>query len=136
VLGENNSKLAKIMKGIHKIVDNDKIKVKINLIEVKKIYSHAQSITNLIVGELKKRTRFRQIIQNVARSVSAERDVKGLAIHTSGLIDGSEIAQKKKFTQGRMPLSTIDSNIKCGKAEALLTRGVVGIKVLIYTGKL
>ncbi|CAI2173987.1 2654_t:CDS:2, partial [Funneliformis geosporum] len=128
VLGENNSKLAEVMKGIYKIVDDDKIAVKVNLTEVKRIYTNAQSIANLIVGQLKKRTRSRQIIRNIAKMVSAEREIKGLAININGLIDASEIAQKKKFVQDRMKLSTIDSNIEGGRAQAFLSRGVVGVK--------
>jgi ribosomal protein S3 len=46
VLGENNSKLEAVMKGIYKIINDDKVAVKINLIEVKKIFTHAQSIAN------------------------------------------------------------------------------------------
>ena len=38
VLGEDNSKLEKVMKGIYKIINDAKIKVKVNLIEVKKVF--------------------------------------------------------------------------------------------------
>lgn len=97
VLGENNSKLAEVMKGIYKVINDEKVAVKVNLVEVKKVYSHAQSIANLIVGQLKKRMRSRQIIRNIAKRMTTERDIKGLAIRINGLIDGSEIAQKKIY---------------------------------------
>jgi ribosomal protein S3 len=35
-----------------------------------------------------------------------------------------------------MPLSTIDSNIDVGRAEVITTFGKIGIKVLIYKGKI
>src|SRR6185503_20930839 len=54
ILGENNEKLNKIIKDVYKLVNDDKIAVKINLIEVKKVYTHAQSIANLIKGQLNK----------------------------------------------------------------------------------
>ncbi|MCE8163582.1 MAG: 30S ribosomal protein S3 [Candidatus Moeniiplasma glomeromycotorum] len=135
VLGENNAKLAKIMKDIYQMINDEKVAVKINLIEVKKIYSHAQSIANLIVGQLKKRARSRQIMGDITRKISVEREIKGFAVHINGLIDGQEIAQKKKFIHGRMPLSTKDSKIEMGESRAIMARGVIGVKVLLYKGK-
>lgn len=136
VLGENKSKLEEVMKSIYEIVNDAKIKVKVNLIEVKKIYSHAQSIANLISSQLKKRVRSRQIIRNLLTKIALEREVKGAKIEISGRLDQSDMAQTKKIVQGKMPLSTIDSNIEVGRAEATTSYGKIGIKVLIYKGKI
>jgi small subunit ribosomal protein S3 len=136
VLGEDNSKLETVMKGIYKIIGDDKIAVKINLVEVKRIYSHAQSIANLIAGQLRKRINSRQILKTLLMKLSAEREVKGAKIEISGRLDESDIAQTRKITQGRMPLSTIDSNIDVGRTEAITSYGKIGIKVLIYKGKI
>ena len=136
VLGEDNSKLTEIMKGIYKIINDDKVAVKINLIEVKKIYTHAQSIANLIASQLKKRTRSRQVLKTLLMKLSSEREVRGAKIEISGRLDESDIAQTKKIVQGKMPLSTIDSNIDTGRAEAITSYGKIGIKVLIYKGKI
>jgi len=124
------------MKGIYKIINDDKVAVKINLVEVKKIYTHAQSIANLIAGQLKKRIRSRQVIKNLLTKLAIEREVKGAKIEVSGRLDESDIAQTKKVVQGKMPLSTIDSNIDLGKAEVVTSYGKIGIKVLIYKGKI
>ena len=136
VLGEDNSKLTAVMKDVYKIVNDEKIAVKINLIEVKRVYSHAQSIANLIAGQLKKRTRSRQVLKNLLMKLAAEREVKGAKIEISGRLDESDIAQTKKIVQGKMPLSTIDSNIDVGRTEAITSYGKIGIKVLIYKGKI
>jgi len=80
VLGEDNSKLTEIMKGIYKIINDDKVAVKINLIEVKKIYTHAQSIANLIASQLKKRTRSRQVLKTLLMKLASEREVRGAKI--------------------------------------------------------
>jgi len=136
VLGEDNSKLEKVMKGIYKIIDDDRVAVKVNLIEVKKVYTHAQSIANLIAGQLKKRTRSRQVIKALLTRLANEREVKGAKIEVSGRLDESDIAQTKKIVQGKMPLSTIDSNIDVGRAEVTTSYGKIGIKVLIYKGKI
>ena len=136
VLGEDNSKLEAVMKGIYKIINDDKVAVKISLIEVKKIYTHAQSIANLIAGQLKKRTRSRQVIKTLLTRIATEREVKGVKIEVSGRLDESDIAQTKKIVQGKMPLSTIDSNIDVGRAEVTTSHSKIGIKVLVYKGKI
>jgi small subunit ribosomal protein S3 len=135
-LGEDNSKLEKVMKGIYEVINDAKIKVKVSLIEVKKIYAHAQSIANLIASQLKKRMRSRQIIRNILTKINLEREVKGVKIEISGRLDESDMAQTRKVVQGKMPLSTIDSNIEVGRTEATTTYGKIGIKVLIYKGKI
>ena len=124
------------MKGIYKIIDDNKVSVKINLIEVKNIYTHAQSIARLIAGQLGKRTRSRQVIKNLLNILAREREVKGAKIEISGRLDESDIAQTKKHVQGKMPLSTIDSNIDVGESEVTMSYGKIGIKVLTYKGKI
>jgi small subunit ribosomal protein S3 len=136
VLGEDNSKLEAVMKNIYRIVDDNKIAVKINLIEVKKVYSHAQSIANLIAGQLKKRIRSRQVIKTLLKYITFERENKGVKIKISGRLDESDNAQTKKIVQGKMPLNTIDSNVERGFREVITSYGAIGIEVIIYKGKI
>src|SRR6185503_8367840 len=134
VLGEDNSKLEKVMKGIYKIIDDDRVAVKVNLIEVKRVYTQAQSIANLIAGQLKKRARLRQVVKILLTRLAAEREVRGAKIEISGRLDESDIAQTKKIVQGKMPLSTIDSNVQRGFQEVITSYGAIGVKVIIYKG--
>ncbi|CAG8647875.1 9589_t:CDS:2 [Paraglomus brasilianum] len=60
--------------------------------------------------------------------LASEREVRGAKIEISGRLDESDIAQTKKIVQGKMPLSTIDSNIDTGRAEAITSYGKIGIK--------
>ncbi|CAG8685127.1 8479_t:CDS:2, partial [Ambispora leptoticha] len=129
VLGENNERLNKIIKNVYKIINDDKVAVKINLIEIKKTYAHAQSIANLIAGQLQKRIFSGMVLRNVLNKISLEKgEVKGVKIKLKGLMDNSKIAQTKKVTQNKMPLSEIDSNIDEGKKVAVTVRGTIGIK--------
>jgi small subunit ribosomal protein S3 len=54
----------------------------------------------------------------------------------AGRLDQSEIAQTKKESWGKMPLSTIDSNIDRGTSTALTNFGKIGISVELYKGKI
>ncbi|CAG8665324.1 610_t:CDS:1, partial [Ambispora gerdemannii] len=102
--------------------------VKMNLIEVKRVYTRAQAVANLIASQLKKRLSSRLVIRNVLTNLSLEREVKGVKIQIGGRLDGSENTQKKKIVQGKMPLSTNDSNIEVGQAEATDAYGKIGVK--------
>jgi len=85
------------MKDIYAKINDEKVSVKINLIEVKNIYTYAQSIANLIAGQLKKRLSSRVVLRNVLSKLASEREVKGVKIQANGRLDGAEIAQKKKM---------------------------------------
>ena len=76
------------------------------------------------------------MLRNILGKLSFEREVKGAKIQIKGRLDGSEIAKTKKIVQGKMPLSTIDSNIEVGRTEVTTTYGKIGIQVLIYFGKI
>lgn len=136
VLGENNEKLEQVLKAIYARINDEKISVKINLIEVKNAYTQAQSVVNLIAGQLKKRVSSRSVMRNMLIKLNSEREIKGVKLQINGRLDGSEIAQKKKFVQGKTPLSTIDSNIDVGFTKVTTTYGVIGVKALIYKGKI
>ena len=137
ILGENNEKLNKIIKGVYKIVNDDKVAVKINLIEIKKVYTHAQSVANLLAEQLKKRLFSGMVLRNMLSKLSFEKsEVKGVKIQIKGRLDGSDIGNKKKDSWGRMPLSEIDSNVELKKKIAVMSYGVIGIKVWIYRGKI
>ena len=137
ILGENNEKLNKIIKGVYKIINDDKVAVKINLIEIKKVYTHAQSVANLIADQLKKRLFSGMVLRNTLSKLSFEKsEIKGAKIQIKGRLDGSDIGNKKKDSWGRMPLSEIDSNVELKKKIAVMSYGVIGIKVWIYKGKI
>ena len=134
-LGENNKKMDLIMKNLYQIIEDKKINLKVNLIEVKKIYTNAQAIADTIASQLKKRVHFRLVLRNLLSKVITERENKGIKIKVKGLIDNSDIAQTKKSLWGKMPLSSIDSNIEVGKSEAVTSRGKIGIEILLNLGK-
>jgi len=137
ILGENNEKLNKIIKGVYKIINDDKIAVKINLIEIKNVYTHAQSVANLIAEQLKKRLFSGMVLRNMLSKLSFEKsEVKGVKIQIKGRLDGSDVGNRKKDSRGRMPLSEIDSNVELKRQIAVMSYGVIGIKVWIYRGKI
>ncbi|WP_322632126.1 hypothetical protein [endosymbiont DhMRE of Dentiscutata heterogama] len=136
LLDKNNSKLETVLKGIYKIVNDEKISVKVDLKKVKKIYAHAQSIANLISGQLKKWIPVKQILKNVLAKVEYEPEIKGGGVEMKGILNNTGIAQTLKRKWGKLPTSTMDSNVEMGSQVAVLNRGTVSIKIILYKGKI
>ncbi|CAG8796732.1 8444_t:CDS:2, partial [Racocetra persica] len=89
LLDKNNSRLETVLKGIYKIVNDEKISVKVDLKKVKKIYAHAQSIANLISGQLKKWIPVKQILKNVLAKVEYEPEIKGGGVEMKGILNNT-----------------------------------------------
>ncbi|WNE41497.1 MAG: 30S ribosomal protein S3 [Mycoplasmataceae bacterium] len=135
LIEKNNERLEKIVKKVQEIVDNKKIDVKIHLFEIKKVFSNAQYVANLIASRIKARTPFRIALRTVLSKVTAQKEVKGIKIKISGRLDGSEIAKTEKVNSGKVPLSTLVSIIDFAQSEAKATYGKIGISVWIYKGR-
>ena len=61
--------------------------------------------------------------------------VQGIKIKMSGRLNGSEIARREEFKEGRIPLHTFRADIDYGTATAITTFGCIGIKVWIFNGE-
>lgn len=134
-LGEGNNRINEILNSLKKIINEEKVILKVNIIGIKNIYSDAQAIAGVIVAQLKKRLRSRAIVRDVFFRMASERENKGAKIVLRGLIDGNDMAQTKKFFWGKIPLSTIDNYIDFGEAKAVTIRGVIGVKVFLNLGE-
>jgi small subunit ribosomal protein S3 len=53
----------------------------------------------------------------------------------SGRLNGSEIARREEFKEGRIPLHTFRADIDYNTATAITTFGCIGIKVWIFNGE-
>jgi small subunit ribosomal protein S3 len=103
--------------------------VKIHLIEIKRVFSNAQYVANMIASRIKARTPFRVALRTVISKVTAQKEVKGIKVKISGRLDGSEIAKTEKVNVGKVPLSTLVSIIDFAQSEAKATYGKIGISV-------
>ncbi|CAG8507733.1 15113_t:CDS:2 [Racocetra persica] len=141
VLGEDGKNATKIVKELNRLINDDKVSLHFNLIEVKNVYANAQAVANLMASQIKKRLPIRQIFRNLISKIKLSTEkfrekIKGGSFEVRGILDDSGIAQTKKEKWGKLPLSTIDSNIEIGRQEAIIPRGKVGIKIILYKGKI
>ncbi len=107
--------------------------VYINIIEVKKPEKNARLIAQQIASQVEARFPYRravkQAITNAVRSGGL-----GIKVTISGRLNGAEMSRTESYKEGRIPLHTLRADIDYGRAEALTTFGLIGVKVWIYNG--
>ena len=125
-------KLKKVLKGVHSPMA-DKLKIRIE--EIKMADKNANIIAESIIEALEKRLPFRRVIKQMAEKVIANRDVKGVRILVAGRLGGAEIARSEQVKKGQIPLQTFRADIDYAQKNAILSYGVLGIKVWVYKGE-
>ena len=121
---ELKAKLAKLTTG--KIKD-------INVFEVKNPDANAQVIADSIAQQLERRIAFKRAMRQAVEKAQRA-GVKGVKIMVGGRLNGAEIARSEFVIKGKIPLATIDADIKYATSRAKTTYGIIGVKVWVYTG--
>jgi small subunit ribosomal protein S3 len=138
VIGRGGEKVEelkmKILKAIKKLTD-EKIKIQIQIEEIRNPWGSAALTGQWIAQELEKRVLFRRAVSQAVQKVMTSREAKGIRIRISGRLNGAEIAREETFQEGQMPRQTIRADIDYALAEARCTYGTIGIKVWIYRGE-
>lgn len=107
----------------------------INVVEVAKIDSDAQLVSESIAAQLEKRIAFRRAMkQSMQRTMRS--GVQGIKVMVSGRLGGAEIARSEWAKEGRIPLQTLRADVDYGFAEADTMMGKIGVKVWIFKGNL
>jgi small subunit ribosomal protein S3 len=108
-------------------------KVKVNIQEVRQPELNATLVARNVADQLEKRVAFRRAMkQSVQRAM--ERGAKGVRVNVAGRLGGSEMSRRESERRGRVPLHTLRADIDYGRADAITTYGVIGVKVWIYKG--
>ena len=106
----------------------------INIVEVKNAEADAQLIAENIAAQLEKRVSFRRAMkQSIQRAMKL--GARGVKTACSGRLGGAEMARTEGYSEGKVPLQTLRSDIDYGFAEADTTYGKIGIKVWICNGE-
>lgn len=113
-----------------------KVALSLNVEELKRTEISAAVVAQNIAWDLEKRMKFRRTMKKQLEQMMQNRDVKGAKIMLSGRLDGNEIARTEWLGKGKLPLSTLRSNIDYGTAAAVCSYGTIGVKVWIYKGEI
>ena len=57
-------------------------------------------------------------------------------VQANGRLGGAEMARETTEREGRVPLSTLQSHVDYGTAQAKTSYGIIGVKVWIYKGEI
>jgi len=132
VIGRGGKELENIKKQVIKILPKTSTKqnVDIQVEEFRSVDLSAKLIAEKIAFQLTKRMPYRRVVLS-AMEKSMASGAKGVKIILSGRINGAEISRREKFSEGKVPLSTIRSNIDYFECPSLTRSGYIGVKVYL-----
>ncbi len=122
-LEEFQAKLKKKFGGEFKVVLKD---VRLPELSAKIMGEYAAS-------QLEARMPFRRVAKTVIQKVM-EKGATGVKIQVSGRLGGVDLSRSEKFSEGRVSLQTLRSDIDYHVTTALTKYGILGIKIWISRG--
>jgi small subunit ribosomal protein S3 len=130
-IGRGGKELDNTKKQLQKILGSkSKQEIDIQVEEFKTVDLSAKLIAEKIAYQLSKRMPYRRAVNSaMERSISA--GAKGIKIILGGRINGAEISRREKFSQGKVPLSTIRSQIDYYQCPSATRSGYIGVKVYL-----
>ncbi len=133
IIGKGGAEIEKTKEEVTKLT-NGKVKVSIDIKEIKRPDRDAQLVAENIAGQLENRVSFRRAMKScMGRTMKA--GALGIKTSVSGRLGGADMARTEFYSEGTIPLQTLRADIDYGFAEADTTYGKVGVKVWIYKGE-
>src|ERR1035441_5780856 len=132
VIGRRGSEADRLKKKIEEITGLNN-RIQLNIQEIKQPELDAALIAQGICDQLARRVAFRRAMKRAIQTVQ-KAGALGVRVQCSGRLGGSEMARRKSYREGRVPLHTLRADIDYGFREAKTTFGRIGVKVWIYKG--
>ena len=131
--GENIQRLQEI---VQKIVGTAQ-QLKIDYVEITNPAVEAQLIADSLAFQLEKRIAFRRAMKRaIQQAMESHKDCQGIKVVCDGRLAGAEMTRREVYRAGKVPLSTLRSNIQFGTSTAHTTAGCIGTKVWVCRGDL
>lgn len=136
VIGRGGKELESIKTEVQKLIakSKEKVTIDIQVEEFRHSDLSAKLIAEKIAYQLTKRMPYRRVVLSaMEKTMSA--GATGIKIILSGRINGAEISRREKFSQGKVPLSTLRSQIDYAECPSLTRSGYIGVKVYLCLSK-
>ncbi len=133
LIGKKGAEVDKIRKGLQKLTGGKYKELNVSIREIKEPDLDAQLAAQRIAKQIERRVSYKRAMKQ-AMYKAMRSGAKGVKVLVAGRLGGAEIARDEWFLDGRMPLSTLRSDIDYGFAEAVTKYGVIGVHVWIYKG--
>lgn len=134
IIGRGGQGLEDLRKQIERKIVQMKLKVKLNVQEVRQPALSAQIVATTAANDIVRRLPFRRVMKQIIEKVMSA-GAQGVKIAMGGRLNGVEIARTEKLAAGKMSLITLRSDVDYAFAEAHTLYGKIGIKVWIYKGE-
>lgn len=131
VIGRGGTEVERLRKELETLTAKQ---IALNIAEVKIPELNAQLVAENISTQLEKRTSFRRAMKQ-AINRSMRFGALGVKVLCSGRLMGAEIARTEGYSEGKVPLHTLRTDIDYGFSEANTTYGKIGVKVWINKGE-
>lgn len=134
IIGRGGKGLDDVRKHIERKFLKMKLKVKLNIQEVRSPALSAQVVAQGMAADVERRIPFRRVMkQGMERVMNA--GAEGVKIIMAGRLNGAEIARTETVSKGKVPLITLRSDVDYALVEAHTVYGKIGIKVWICRGE-
>jgi small subunit ribosomal protein S3 len=134
VIGRGGTGLETLKKDIERKFLKMSTVVKLNVQEVRSPSLSAPIVAQGIAKDVENRIPFRRTMkQTIERVMKA--GAQGVKISMSGRLNGAEIARRETLSSGKIPLTTLRSNVDYTHHTAETIYGAIGVKVWIYLGE-
>lgn len=135
IIGRSGVGVEELKKDIKGLISDKKLKVEININEIKKPEENANVVAQIIAEQIEKRISYRRVLKKAIERSMQSGNVEGIKVMVAGRLDGVDIARREWLSEGKIPLHTLRANVDFAKYNAHTTYGVIGIKVWIYKGE-
>lgn len=131
LIGRKGEAVKDLRTGIEAMTDK---KVKVEVTEIEKPDLDPVLVAENIVDQLERRIGHSRAMKR-AISQAMRQGAQGIKIEVAGRLAGGDMARREWASEGRVPRSSLRSDLDYGTAEALTTFGRIGVKVWIYKGE-
>jgi len=131
LIGRKGEAVKDLRTGIEAMTDK---KVKVEVTEIEKPDLDPTLVAENIVDQLERRIGHSRAMKR-AISQAMRQGAQGIKIEVAGRLAGGDMARREWASEGRVPRSSLRSDLDFGTAEALTTFGRIGVKVWIYKGE-
>ena len=130
LVGRKGMRIDQLKTDLQKLAETT---VHLTIHEIKRPALSAGLVAEVIADQLKRRMAFRRAVKKAVQT-TIQAGAQGIKVQISGRLGGAEMSRVLAEREGRVPLSTLQSHVEYGFAEARTTYGVIGVKCWIYKG--
>ncbi len=135
LIGRRGENIQRLQDAVQNILGPQQ-QLKMDYVEITNPAIEAQLVANSLAFQLEKRIAFRRAMKRAIQQAMESTECKGIKVVCDGRLAGSEMTRREVYRAGKVPLSTLRSNIQFGCSTAHTTAGCIGTKVWVCRGDL